>query len=475
MDRISLQELLTATKGELLTPGINGDTLISGVQSDNRKCSEGDVFFAFIGENTDGHSYVNSALENGAAGAVVSKAPEKMLPDKFYVRVSDTLLAAGDLARYYRSKFSIPVIGVTGSVGKTTMKDMIASVLSEKFNVIKTEANFNNNIGLPRTLFRIDHTTEVAVVEMGMNHMKEIEYLTGIARPTMAVITNVGEAHIGNLGSRENIFRAKCEIFEGLEKGGLAVMNADDEFLPRLKGEEEMQSSFRFVWTGESDSADLRAVCIQDSLDECVRFDIVSASDEKKATTSARRVPVTVPALGRHMIYPSLAAAAIGRELGMTWDEIACGIRDYVPTAKRMETWHLRDNITVYNDTYNANPQSMKAGLTTLASTKGTARIAVLGDMLELGDMEEELHRGVGDKAAEVQVDTLITVGRRAAFIADEALKKGLSDVRHYENNAQALDAVLGLIQAGSVIYLKASHAMAFDTLASDLKQALEQ
>lgn len=486
MEAMTLQQLLDAVRGELLDNGGTPDreTKITGAQSDNRKCGPGDVFFAFRGEKTDGHRFVDGALEKGAAGAVVSELPGgeaaggvsgnyTLRPDRFYVKVPDTILAAGDLARAYRRRFNLPVVGVTGSVGKTTMKDMIAAVLSQRFRTLKTEANFNNNIGLPRTILRLDHETQMAVIEMGMNHKGEISYLVQIARPTCAVITNIGEAHIGNLGSRENIFKAKCEIFEGLADGGLAVMNADDEFLPRLREDPDKQRRYQFVWIGESEAADYRAVDIDDTLQECLRF---------RAVTPEGEFTVTVPALGRHMIYPALAAAAIGQHYGMTTEEIVRGIASYVPTAMRMETSRFPGNITIYNDTYNANPQSMKAGLTTLAHTLGEPaadqdagreefrRVAVLGDMLELGDMEEALHREVGAFAAALHLDRLITIGRRARWIADEARACGMTAVESYDSGEEAKAAVCACVQPDTAIYFKASHLMALEKLAAACK-----
>lgn len=470
MENITLKQIIESTFGELLTPEIPESTVVRRVISDNRKAQPGDLFFAIVGEKMDGHNFVNAALNAGAVGAVVSKEPEEKIPGKFYVLVPDTLLAVGDLASYYRMQFQIPIIAVTGSVGKTTMKDMIASVLSEKYNVIATEGNYNNNIGVPRTLFRIDRNTEVAVVEMGMNHMGEINYLTRITHPTMAVITNIGDAHIGNLGSRENIFKAKCEIFNGLSLDGLAVMNADDEYLVKLKDNEELQAEYRFKWVGEDADADYGALDIDDTLQDGLEFTMIV---RRTRTGIDEKDTIKVPARGKHMIYPVLAATAVAKKLDMSYEEIIDGIKHYKPTAMRMETWHLGNGITIYNDTYNANPQSMKAGLSTLANTDGSKRVAVLGDMLELGDLEEELHRSVGKKAADLSIDTLITIGQRAKFIADEAKRGGLMDVTCYDDAESAKDQLDSLLTDGSVIYFKASHAMALEKLAEYCKDRI--
>lgn len=480
MEKITLRDLLAATRGELIGAYRDLSAPVTGVQSDNRKVKPGDVFFAFVGEKTDGHKYVNAALEAGAAGAVVSRTPDEFLPGRFYVKVEDTILAAGDLARWYRRLFRIPVVGITGSVGKTTTKDMIASVLSEKYRVVRTEANFNNNIGLPRTIFRFDHTTELGVIEMGMNHPGEIDYLTRIAQPTAVTITNVGDAHIGLLGSRNNIFHAKTEIFQGLSDGGFAVMNGDDENLRRLRPENprfdeektgtgipfpELASRFRFAWVGESEDCDYRAVKIQDDLPDCVRFE---------ALTPVGTMEITVPALGRHMIYPALTAAVMGVHFGLTKEQIGAGIAHYQATKMRMEVLRPGHGTIIYNDTYNANPQSMKAGLSALSQTAGVRHVAVVGDMFELGREEERCHREIGSFAAGLRIDTLVTVGRAAEYIADEAKKHGMKDVRAVKDKAEAEQILGELIAPDTAYFVKASHGMALEELAAFLEEKIK-
>jgi len=462
MEKLSIKEIANACCGKIINC-MDENICIDSIKSDNRKIEKGDMFAAFVGENTDGHKFVNAAFESGAVCALVSKEPEEKEDGKAYILVDDTIKAVGDIASCYRNKFDIPLVGVTGSVGKTTMKDMIASVLSVKYSVTKTQANFNNNIGLPRTIFTIDKNTSAAVIEMGMNHIKEISYLTNIAKPTYAVITNIGDAHIGNLGSRENIFKAKCEIFEGLKEGGLAVMNADDEYLCSLKDNEELNKKFRFVYVGEAEDADFRAVNIEDDDNGFTHFDMIFGAQTFK---------ITVPARGRHMIYPSLAAAAIAHDMGMSFEDIAMGIRNYVPTAMRMETWKLDGNVVIYNDTYNANPQSMKAGLLTLSNTNINEKIAILGDMFELGAYEEELHRQVGIYARDLQIDKIITIGQRAKFIAAEASQNKDILVESFDDVSVCKDQIIAELKGKKniAIYLKASHAMGFSKLAEDIK-----
>ena len=469
MEVITLGELVRAVGGKLLGPCTDESIMITGAVSDNRKVENGYVFFAYPGEKSDGHKYVPAALSSGAAGCVVSKDPGTYMEGKFYVLTQDTIRAAGDFAAYYRRCFAVPAVAVTGSVGKTTTKDMIASVLSERFNVVKTQANFNNNIGLPRTILSIGADTQIAVLEMGMNHRGEIDYLTRIAKPDVCTITNIGEAHIGNLGSKENIFKAKCEIFNGLTDGGLAVMNGDDEFLVKLREDAEKQRRFHFVFIGEAQNCDFRAVNIRDTLPEELMF---------TAVTPTGTYDIDVPAAGRHLIYPALTAAAIGAYYGMSNEEIAAGIAHYTATGMRMETLHLPGNRTLYNDTYNANPQSMKAGLVTLSHTAGVRRIAVLGDMFELGEREEELHREVGAFAAGLSIDTLVTTGRAAAYIAEEAKKNGLSDVRACADKREAkavLDKILLESPSDTAFLFKASRGMALEELFQYVKEKEEQ
>lgn len=412
MKSFTLRELASATGGKLLGSFREPETRICNVLSDNREVRGGEVFFAFVGEKIDAHRFVESALEAGAAGCVISREQEAYRPDKFYLLVPDTVEAFGALAAWHRRRFAVPVVAVTGSVGKTTTKEMIASVLSVRYRVLRTQGNFNNEIGVPKTLFGIDDETQIAVVEMGMNHPGEIDRLTRWAAPQAAVITNVGEAHIGILGSRENIYRAKTEIFNGLEEGGLAVLNGDDDFLPRLLEDGRMAGRWHFVWVGESGGCDYRAEQVRENGAESVSL---------TAVTPKGSYALEVPAAGRHMLYPAMTAAAVGEHFGLSSEEIARGIAAYVPAAMRMEILRCPSGITIYNDTYNANPQSMLAGLRILAGTACARRVAVLGDMFELGAEEERLHREVGAAAGKLPLTALVTIGRAAAGLAEAA------------------------------------------------------
>ena len=348
MEPMTVRELLAATDGKLLGD-VSLDTTISGVETDSRAVHDGDLFVAIRGENIDGHQFITGALEGGALGCLTAVPPKEAVPGKFYVLVEDTVQALGQVARVYKAKFPIPVIGITGSVGKTTTKDMIASVLSQKFRVLKTEGNYNNEIGLPLTLFRLNPQHELCVLEMGMNHFGEIDYLTRIVSPNVAVITNIGDAHIENLGSREGILKAKSEIFQAMTGDDLAVLNGDDPLLRTLEG----KIAPGILWCGADHEPPYEAKEIRQ---------MGAKGLQCKIKTPKTEFAVTIPALGNHMIYPVLMACAIGEKFGMTGEEMKKGVEAFVPTKMRMNVIRQGD-VTILDDAYNANPQSMRAAL----------------------------------------------------------------------------------------------------------------
>ena len=453
MIAMTVKDLLEATGGRLLGPFRDQEAVFTGVKTDNRVCEEGDLFIAIVGENNDAHRFIPGALAKGAAGCLISRELETYEEGRFYVLVKDTTLALGDLARYYRGLFRIPVVGVTGSVGKTTTKDMIAAVLSARFRVLKTAGNLNNNFGLPRMLLQLERDHEIAVIEMGMNHPGEIDYLTRIARPDVAVITNIGDAHIGNLGSKENILKAKAEIFGGLSEKGIAILNGDDPLLRTLEG--KIPFPIRFI--GQGEDCAYRAVDIDDTLPDRLVL---------TARTPEGSYPLEVPQPGRHMLYAAMTAAAVGAYFGMTADEIAAGAASYVPTAMRLDITKLEGNIVLYNGAYNANSDSMISALQTMRGARTARKVAVLGDMLEQGAFEEALHRKVGRAAAALPVDTLVTVGKAAgAYLADEAAKAGLGDVRVCRDLEEAKTVLRDLAREDTALLFKASHSMHLEKL----------
>lgn len=458
MEPVTIQELLLATKGSLLGDVGDLDAYISAVETDSRAPLEDSLFIPLIGEHFDAHAFIDTALSGGAVGCFTMRVPEKFLPGKFYIQVEDTKIALGDLAKYYRKKFSIPVVAMTGSVGKTTTKEMVASVLSEKFRVLKTEGNFNNEIGLPLTLFRLDSSHEICVLEMGMNHFGEIEYLSRLAEPDVAIITNVGAAHIENLGSYENILQAKCEIFSHMKKGTLAVLNGDDALLQTLSDNLPNQS-IRFYGTDDRFSYQAS--------------DVVSMGEKGVSATiktPRETVSVVIPALGTHMVYAALAATVIAEQYGMTGEEIVAGIKRFVPTKMRMNVINEGD-VTILDDAYNANPQSMRAALEVLSQSDSPYKVAILGDMFELGALGATLHHGIGDYAGSLGIDCLLAVGELAKDIYQAAKNSPIPDVFYFETKEEAKTILPELLKPRATILVKASRGMGFEYLVKELRR----
>lgn len=458
MEPVTIQELLLATKGSLLGDVQELDVSISAVETDSRAPRENSLFVPLIGERFDAHAFMDTALSGGAAGCLTMRVPDQFLPGKFYILVEDTQIALGDLAKYYRQKFPIPVVAITGSVGKTTTKEMVASVLSEKFRVLKTEGNFNNEIGLPLTLLRLDSSHEICVLEMGMNHFGEIEYLSRLAEPDVAIITNIGAAHIENLGSYENILKAKCEIFSHMKEGSLAILNGDDALLQTLDSKLPNQS-LHFYGTDHR-------FAYQAS-------DVVSMGEKGVRTTiktPKETFSVVIPALGNHMIYAALAATVIAEQYGMTGEEIVAGIKRFVPTKMRMNVINAGD-VTILDDAYNANPQSMRAALEVLSQSDSPYKVAILGDMFELGALGPTLHHGIGDYAGNLGIDCLLAVGELSKDIYQAAKNSPIPDVFYFETKEEAKTILPELLKPRATILVKASRGMEFEDLVKELKR----
>jgi len=458
MESMTLGEILTAVNGTLLGKFRDLDVTVNGVETDSRTIHPGALFVPLVGERFDGHAYINSALENGAAGCFTARERESYLPGKFYIKVASPLRALRDLAAYYRTKFPIPLVGITGSVGKTTTKDMIAAVLATKYNVLKTEGNMNSREGMPLTLLRLDSSHEIAVIEMGMSQASEIDYLSGIAKPDVAVITNVGDAHIENLGSRENIFKAKCEIFNHLKPGGTAILNGDDELLCTLRN----AVPFETVFCGTNQGADYRAADISADQGNSIRC---------TAVTPGETYEMEIPALGRHMIYPALMAAAVGARFGLSREQILEGILCFKPTKMRMNVLRRGQDITILNDAYNANPQSMRAAIGVLSDSKSAFKLAVLGDMFELGSLAAALHAGVGEYLGKAGIHCLVAVGELSEHMARAAEKAGVPAVFHCTDKGAAIPVLKDTVRPNSTILVKASRGMAMEELVDYLKR----
>ena len=456
METITLAQLLEAVDGRLLGDFDRLDAPISRVETDSRTIHPGTLFIPLVGDRFDGHAYIDSALEGGAAGCVTARERERYLPGKFYVKVADTQAALRDLAVWYRNRFDISFIGVTGSVGKTTAKDMLAAVLGVKYRVLKTEGNHNNNVGLPLTLLELNSGHQIAVLEMGMDKFGEIDYLADIVRPDVGVITNIGDAHIERLGSRENIFRAKCELLPHIRPDGLLVLNGDDALLGTLRGNTPVPA----VFCGQGEGCGYRA--------QVTGGDGVSHIHCRLTTPSMDR-EVRIPALGEHMIYPALIAAAVGERFGLTPDQIEEGFGQFVPTRMRMNVLRRGSGVTILDDTYNANPQSMRAAISALAGSRGRRKTAVLGDMLELGPFAPALHSGVGEYLGEAGVDCLVAVGELARHIAEGARKAGVPHVIHCETREDAKAVLSQVLGPDTTVLIKGSRGMKLEELTAKL------
>lgn len=452
MKPINIGEVCTAVGGNIL--GGSKEGVITSITTDSRKIEKGCLFIPLEGERFDGHDFINQAFEKGAVCCLSHKDIET---NGTIIKVKDTRKALLDLASYYRGLFDIKVCAITGSVGKTTTKDMIYSVLSQKYNTLKTQGNFNNDIGLPLTIFNLEESHEVAVFEMGMNNFGELSRLTAVGRPDVAVITNVGVSHIENLGSREGILKAKCEIFEGLKKDGTAVLNADNDMLSTLKGKEK----FNTIWFGIEDKSGFYAENIEENGIEGVKCTIHAGED-------VFDVNISMP--GGHMVLNALAATAVGKTFGLNKDEIKKGIESFSPTGMRMEISKIPFGLTLINDAYNANPVSTKAAIDVLAKTTGV-KTAVLGDMFELGEYGPSLHYEVGEYAAQKGIDNIVCIGGISENMFKGASKNKKDGVYYYKSLDDFFEnGIKNILIKDSTVLIKASHSMQFEKIAEKLQ-----
>lgn len=431
---------------------------IKGVSIDSRHIKEGELFVALKGDRFDGHDFVPDAMKKGAWGALVERVA---LESKFaslggiknILPVEDTLFALQELSHLHRKKFSIPLVGITGSNGKTTTKEMLAGILKQKGPVLKNEGNLNNHIGVPLTLLKLNGKHKTAVVEMGMSAPGEIDMLARLVSPTVGVITNIGPAHLEFLGSLDGVAQAKGELLDNLRPDGAAVLNADDSYFGTLKS----KWSGRTVTFGIENKADVRASDVRQDRDYT---DFTLTADGSTAN-------VRLSVIGRHNLYNALAAAAAAIAVDMPLDAVKYGLDDFVPVAMRSEIKELKGR-TVLADYYNANPASMEAALVTLISLKSNKKaIAVLGDMLELGDTSAEAHRELGRTAARLGVDIIITVGTLMKHTAEGAIEAGLPRERVLETqtHAEAAELVRKLSRPGDVVLVKGSRGMKMEKI----------
>ena len=458
MKDLSIKNIIEVTKGKLLVG--NEEYICKSYSKDTRTIKEGDCYIGIKGENFDGNIFWEKALENGASTVIVQNVEiedEKLKKwaDKNIIKVEDTLEALYSLAKYKRSLYNIPVIAITGSVGKTSTKDIVANVVSKKYKTLKTEGNNNNNIGLPFTILRMQDE-EVAVIEMGMNHFGEISLLTSIANPTICIITNIGTSHIGNLGSRENILKAKLEILEGSKKEAV-IINNDNDLLH--KWQKENKENYNIKTYEIKEQSDIMAKEIK--------------LEENKSTFTCKinnvEEKINVPVGGEHFILNALCAITVGEVLKIEADKIKLGIENFELTKKRMDIVELKNGIKIINDAYNASLESMTASLKVLSEFK-ERKIAVLGDMFELGDFSEELHKKVGKEVVKNNIDILIACGENARYIADVAREKMDKENVYILRKTEEIKPLLEkIVKNNDVILFKASNGMKFYKIAEEV------
>ena len=448
---MKVRDILEITKGQLIIGNENLEC--ENFSKDTRTIQKGDIYIGIKGETFDGSQFWKQALDNGAEAVIIENVeilPEEMekYSNKTIIKVEDTLKALYEIAKYKRSLYNIPVIAITGSVGKTSTKDLIGSVVSTKYKTLKTEGNNNNNIGLPLTILKLkDH--EALVIEMGMNHFGEISLLTDIAKPTLAVITNVGTSHIGNLGSRENILKAKLEILEGMENPKI-IINNDNDLLHK--------------WANEnSEKVEIHTVGVQNQSEiNAQNIELREDGSSFKAVSEAQSIDVQVPVGGEHFVYNALCATKVGYILGISNEKIQQGISQFELTKKRMEIKKLENGTILINDAYNASYESIKPSLEFLVNYTGTRKIAVLGDIFELGEFSEELHRKVGKEVADKNIDILICAGENSKYIIEEAKKNSKIQTYFMHNNEEIVEKLSQELRNGDVILVKASNGMKF-------------
>lgn len=458
MKHMSLQEIAAACKGVCHCDPAAAVREVSGVVIDSRKVEKDSLFVAIKGARADGHSFIPQVMEKGALCSVSEQDLGDV--DYPYIRVASCEQALKDIAEHYRRSLDIKVVGISGSVGKTSTKEMIASVLSQKYSVLKTEGNFNNEIGLPLTVFNIREEHEIAVLEMGISNFGEMTRLAKIARPDICVFTNIGVAHIESLGSRDGILKAKTEMIDYMDPGGTIIINGDDD---KLRGFTP-QNGLTPVCFGFDSSCPFHA--------EQITSRGLKGTDARFVTpASSFDAHISIP--GNHMVYNALAATAAGYALGLTDEEIAEGIASNVPIAGRNNLIEGKC-YTVIDDCYNANPASMRSSLDVLAYAD-TRTVAVLGDMFELGADERKMHYNVGVHAAEKGIRVLICIGDLSAETArgarDTETQTGSMEIHHYKTKAEFFENAGSVLREGDTILVKASHGMEFPEIVERLSR----
>lgn len=450
MEKLTLEEIVKAVDGTLLVKG--NITEFDKISTDSREISPNSIFIALNGENFNGNKYAPNAITGGAKLCIVDEEIE--IPDNSdcsLIKVKSGKEALLNLAEYYRSKLPIKIIGVTGSTGKTSTKDLIGAALSKRFKVFKTKGNFNNEIGVPLMIFSLDESYEVAVLEMGMNNFGEIHNLAKVARPDIAVLTNIGISHIENLGSQEGILKAKMEITDYFTNENTLIINGEDSFLTSIKDKD-----YKIVSCGLNEKANLKATEVN-LMEESIEF-ILNKDDEKHK--------FNIDAPGEHSVLNSLLAIGCGVELGVSYDDISEGLKNLARTPMRLEIIRNKEGYVIINDCYNASPQSMKSALEVQNNIKCDKRIAVLGTMLELGDESYLAHKEIGEYAKEIKVDELLVTGDFS-----KAYKEGFGeDTKVFNTKLELIEYLKANVSIGNSILVKASRSMKFEEIVDAVK-----
>lgn len=457
---ITIETLLGVVSGELLSG--DSDAVVSGLAVDSREVTPGSVFVAIAGERVDGHDFALAAMSSGARAVIVSAGREvtgiveqARTRGIAVIRVEDPIDAIGRLASWHRARLNCQVVGITGSTGKTTTKDLLTHVLRSSFRVVATSGNRNNELGLPLTVLSADPDCQVLIVEMGMRGTGQIAHLAQIAHPTIGLLTNVGTSHIELLGTQERIASAKGELVRAIPASGAVFLNGDDAYSDAL----ELDASAAVTRYGIGATNTVRADQVEVDPAGIASFDLASPSGGAR---------VTLPVPGRHNVYNALAAAAVALHLGLDAEKIAEGVASAPLSAMRMQLVETASGVTVLNDAYNANPSSMSAAIDTLVDMRADGRrIAVLGDMFELGSLSELAHFRIGESVARSGIDALVTVGERAKRIADGARTEGMhaGDIRPCETVDEAIEVLDDLLESGDVVLVKASRAMGLEAV----------
>ena len=447
MEYLTIKELILASEGQLVSK-CNEETIVSNIVIDSRKAGKDSAFVAIVGENLDGHNFINLAINQGCKTIIKNKNNNVDIENKEVnvIEVSDTEIALGDIAKFYKNKFKIPFIAVTGSVGKTTTRDMVYSTISAKYNSLKNVGNLNNQFGVPLTLFNLNKEHECAVIEMGMSGFNEIKYLANIVNPQIGIISNIGYSHVEHLGSRDGIFKAKMEIATNFDENSLLIVNGDDDCLITLKTKDLVYKLRTFGFDKDNDIY-------------CESYEMDEESINFVAVINGKKEELFIPTVGKHNIYNAMAAILVGLNLNMTIEEIKDGLKNFQCTKNRLDIIK-KDKLTIIDSVYNASIDSMSAALNILGRYENR-RVAILGDMFEMGEFAEFGHRQVG-KAALGNIDIMIAIGKDSEFIVKELKENNMNEnnLYHFETKEEAIESLDNIIKDDDVILVKASRGM---------------